>query len=123
MSTQNPSLQTTEDFCKFIETEVLTIIKDLAAAGTTPSERIQEMAKLTLSLINPQMSLEELYQNTVKLDDTYSELAPVVFMVMKEYEQKYAKSTLQEVSGLVKTKQYDQATDMVKKVLDYKIMS
>ena len=76
-----------EEFRKMIEVEVLKIIKDLAEKGQTPKERIQELAELTLSLIKPNMSLEELYANAVKLDDRHAELAPVVFKLMKEYEE------------------------------------
>lgn len=123
MTNQIVSLETTEEFRKFIETEVLQIITSLSEAGATSSDRIQEMAKLTLSLMKPEMTLEELYRNSVKLDDTYSELAPVVFKVMKEYERKYEKSALEQVSGFVKIGQYDEATNLVKKVLNYKIAS
>lgn len=110
-----------EEFRKFIEIEVLKIIKQLAEKETTPSERIQAMAKLTLELIGPMMSLEELYQNAVKLDDQYPELAPVVFQIMKEYEEKYEKKALEQVSQLVRSGQYDQAQEMVRKVLKFKI--
>lgn len=110
----------TEEFRKFIEVEVLKIIKDLAEKGT-PQEKIQEIAKLTLELIQPMMSLEELYLNAVKLDDRHPELAPIVFAVMKEYEEKYEKKALDQVSQLIKEGQYDQAQNMVKKVLQFKM--
>ena len=110
-----------EEFRKMIEVEVLKIIKDLAEKGQTPQERIQELAQLVLDLIKPGMNLEELYSNAVKLDDRHSELAPVVFKVMKEYEEVYEKKALTHVSELVKSGNYDQAQDMVKKVLKFKI--
>lgn len=110
-----------DDFRKIIEVEVLKIIKDLAEKGQTPKERLQELAQLTLDLIKPGMSLEELYGSAVKLDDTHSELAPVVFKVMKEYEETYEKKALSSVSELVKSGNFDQAQDMVKKVLKFKI--
>lgn len=113
--------QTNEEFRKFIEVEVLKIIKELAEKGETPKEKIQAIAKLTLELIKPEMSLEELYLNAVKLDDQYSELAPVVFHVMKAYEEKYEKKAINEVSQMVKLGHYDDAQEMVKKVLNYKI--
>src|SRR3989338_7204219 len=111
-----------EDFRKMIEIEVLKIIKDLAEKGETPQERIQELAQLTLDLIKPGMSLEQLYGNAVKLDDTHSELAPVVFKVMKEYEETFEKKALSSVSELVKSGNFDQAQDMVKKVLKFKAL-
>ncbi|OGK14975.1 hypothetical protein A2774_00990 [Candidatus Roizmanbacteria bacterium RIFCSPHIGHO2_01_FULL_39_12c] len=110
-----------EDFRKMIEVEVLKIIKSLAEMGQTPKDRIKELAELTLQLIKPGMNLEELYSNAVKLDDRHSELAPVVFKIMKEYEAKYERSALSHVSQLIKSGSYDKAQDMVKKVLQYKI--
>lgn len=110
-----------EDFRTYIENEVLAIIKLLADKGETEPERIQDMAKLTLELIQPGMTLEQLYQNSVKLDDSYSELSPVVFKIMKQYEDKYEKKALEQVSSYIKSGQYDQAEDMVKKVLQFKI--
>ena len=110
-----------EEFRKMIEVEVLKIIKDLAEKGQAPKERIQELAQLTLDLIKPGMLLEELYNNAVKLDDRHSELAPVVFKVMKEYEEVYEKNALTHVRQLVKSGHYEKAQDMVKKVLKFKI--
>lgn len=110
-----------EEFRKYIEVEVLKIIKDLSEKGTVTQERIQEMAKLTLELIKPGMTLESLYENAVKLDDRYLELAPVVYHVMKQYEEKYEKKALGVVSQMIKQGNYDQAQAMVKKVLQFKI--
>ncbi len=110
-----------EEFRKYIEVEVLQIIKDLAEKGTVTQERIQEIAKLTLELIKPGMNLEKLYENAVKLDDQFSELAPLVFKVMNQYEEKYEKKAVGVVSAMIKNGQYDQAQAMVKKVLKFKI--
>lgn len=111
----------TEEFRKFIEVEVLKIIKDLAQKGQTPQERIQQIAQITLDLVRPGLNLEELYQNAVKLDDAHSELAPVVFKLMREYEQKYEKKAISQVSLLMKQGRFDDAQDMVKKVLEFKV--
>ncbi len=112
-----------EEFRKFIEVEVLKIIQTLAEAGATPKERVQQIAQTTLDLIKPEMTLEQMYVNAVKLDDTYSELAPVVSKLMREYEEKYEKKALAVVSELIKNGKYDQAQDMVKKVLLFKIVN
>ena len=110
-----------EEFRKFIEIEVLKIIKKLAEEGKTPKEKVRKISQLTLDLIKPGMTMEQLYQGAVKLDDTYSELAPVVSMVMKEYEEKYEKKAIEYVSQLIKSKDYDQAQNMVQKVLQFKM--
>lgn len=110
-----------EELREFIEREVLIIIKDLAKVEGMTKEKIQSIARRTLELIRPGMNLDELYRNAVKLDDNCSELAPVVVMVMREYEEKYEKKALEQVTQLIKSKQFDQAGEMVKKVLAFKI--
>jgi hypothetical protein len=118
---RSPQQQKVEEFREYIEKEVLVIIKDLAEKGQTPPERIQEMAKLTLELVKPGMTFEQLYHNAAKLDDQYSELAPVVVKLMREYEDKFHKKALESVSLLIKNGKYDDAQSMVKKVLQYKM--
>ncbi len=115
------NISQTQEFRKYIETEVLKIIKTLAEKGETPKEKIQEIAKITLELIKPTMTLEELYLNAVKLDDNHLELAPVVIHIMKAYEEKYERKVLEQVTQLVHDRQFDQAEDAVKKVLAFKI--
>jgi hypothetical protein len=110
-----------EEFRKYIEVESLKLIQKLVEERKTEKERIQAIARQTLDLIKPGMSLEQLYQNAVKLDDQYLELTPLVFKIMKEHEEKYEKKALEQVSWLVKNKQYDQAEVIVKKVLAFKI--
>lgn len=118
---KNYDLTKAEDFRKFIEVEVLKIIKKLAESGKTPKERIQELARRTLELIKPGMTIDQLYQAAVKLDDQHPELAPVVFAVIKEYEQKYEKRAIEQVSAFVRAGKYDEAEELVKKVLQFKI--
>lgn len=110
-----------DEFRKYIEIETLKIIKKLAEEGKAEKEKIQAIAQRTLELIKPGMDLEQLYQNAVKLDDNFSELAPLVYVVMKQYEEKYEKKVLEQVSQMVKNKQFDQAEEAVKKVLQFKI--
>ena len=117
----NPNLTATADeFRKFIEVEVLKAIKVVAEKPGTTQEKIQAMAQLSLDLIKPAMNIDELYQNAVKLDDGYSEFAPVVFVIMKAYEQKYQKKALDQVTQLIRAGAYEDAQAVVKKVLLYK---
>jgi hypothetical protein len=106
---------------EFIETEVLKVIDELTKREDVTKEKIQGIAKITIELIKPGMKLDELYQNAVKLDDNCSELSPVVVLIMREYEEKYAKKALTQVSQLIKSKKYDEAQNVVKKILQYKI--
>jgi len=113
-------MEKAEKFRHFVEIEVLKIIKQLIAEGKTKQAVLQAIARKTLALIKPGMSLDELYTNAVKLDDDFPQLSPVVFKIMKEYEDKYEKKAIDQVSSLIKNGQYDQAQDMVKKVLAFK---
>lgn len=110
-----------EELRQFIEKEVLNIIQKLTEKNESTKEKLQEIARNALTLIRPGLPIDELYQNTVKLDDNCSELAPVVIIVIREYETKYARKALTEVGNLIKTKKFDQAQELVKKVLEYKI--
>lgn len=110
-----------EEFRQLIEIEVLKLIGDLFKKRRTPKKKIQEIARRSLELIKPGMSLDQLYQNMVQLDDYHPELSPVVFKLMKEYEQKYEKRAIEQVSNLVRSGKYDQAQELVKKVLEFKI--
>lgn len=108
-------------FRKMVEYEVLMVITDLAEKGKTDQEKIKQMAQYALEIINPAFNLDELYACVVKLDDKYPEFSPVVLKVMQEYEKKYQKKALDEVSNLIRTGRYDDAQAMVKKVLQFKM--
>jgi len=113
-------MEKAEKFRRFIEVEVLKIIKQLISERKTKQSVLQAISKKTLTLIKPGMSLDQLYANAVKLDDDFPQLAPLVFKIMKEYEEKYEKKALDQVSALIKNGQYDQAQTVVKKVLAFK---
>lgn len=106
----------------FIEKEVLKVIKTLYDQGDVDRDHIQEIARHALSLLKPGLLIDEVYGNAIQLDDKYPELAPVVIKIMREYEEKYAKKALDQISHLVRAGQYDDAQAMVKKVLQFKIM-
>lgn len=124
---QVPANQTTsadyvqaEEFRVYIEREVLVLIQEIVIKGTTDKDRVQAIAREVLTLIHKGMSIEEMYINAIKMDDKYTELGPVVIKLMKEYEGKYNKKAVAEVSQLIKQGNYDAAQNMVMKVLMYK---
>lgn len=110
-----------EEFRQFIEVEVLKIIKKLIQAGQTTQAYIQDLSQVTLELIQPGMTVEQLYVNAIKLDDRHPELAPVVHAIMEAYEKHYEHRAIDQVSNLIKSGNYDDAQNMVKKVLAFKI--
>lgn len=109
-----------EEFRAYIEKEVLKLIKEIVVKNTVTKERVQQIAQEVLTLLQPGLSIDELYKNAIKMDDKFSELGPVVIILMKEYEVKYNKKAVAEVSSLIKSGHYDEAQDMVMKVLMFK---
>jgi len=107
-------------FRQFIEKECLEIVRKLLKDNKVSKKRIQEIAKYVLSVVKPEMTMDQLYKAVVKFDDNYPELTPVVFNVMKEYEEKHEKKAVELVGKLVREKKFDQAQDMVKRVLEFK---
>ncbi len=122
-STQSQTFVKSDDFRKFIEMEVLRILKDLVEHDQIDQEGVQNIAQMTLAAIKPGMTLEELYLSAVKLDDRFPLLAPLIIKIMREYEEKYEKKALLQVSELIKAGKYDDAQDMVKKVLLFKVFN
>jgi len=110
-----------DGFRNFIEYEAATLIISLLEKGNIDKEKAEKLSQLTLDLIIPGMTVEELYQNGVKLDDHDPEMAPVVYKIMKIYEEKFEKKAIATVSAMVKNKQFGQAQDLVKKVLQFKM--
>lgn len=111
-----------EQFRRFIEVEVLKIIKELSEQEETKAELLQEIAQFTLEKIQPGMTLEEMYKNAISLDDKYPQLGPIVIKIMQEYEQKYEQKAVDYVSQLIRDKQFDQANSVVQKILEYKML-
>ena len=101
--------------------EVLKIMKELVGRKDVQSKRIQEIANRTLDLIKPGMTMGALFQAAIKLNDGYPELDPLVIKLMKEYEQKYKYKAIEQVTDLVENGKYDEAEDVVKKVLEFKM--
>ena len=110
-----------DGFRKFIEYEAATLIISLLEKGSVDEDKAGKLSQITLDLIIPGMTVEELYLNGVKLDDHDPELAPVVYKIMKIYEEKFEKKAIEQVSVMVKNKQFGQAQDLVKKVLRFKM--
>ncbi|PIU37546.1 hypothetical protein CO005_00555 [Candidatus Roizmanbacteria bacterium CG_4_8_14_3_um_filter_34_9] len=110
-----------DGFRKFIEYEAATLIISLLEKGSVDEEKAGKLSQITLDLIIPGMTVEELYLSGVKLDNHDPELAPVVYKIMKIYEEKFEKKAIEQVSAMVKNKQFGQAQDIVKKVLQFKM--
>ena len=102
--------------------EVLKIMKQQVSNKDVSQQRIQDMANRVLDIIQPGMDIQELFQNAIKLNDGYPEFDSVVIKLIKEYEHKYKKKAVERVAQLVKSGDLDEAQDVVKKVLEFKMM-
>lgn len=111
-----------EQFRKFIEREVLKVLQTMAEDTESKPEDIQKIAQDTLNVIKPGMNLEELYKAAIQLHTMHSSLASIVITIMREYEEKYERKALNHVSQLMKENKYEDATDMIQKVLQYKML-
>ena len=121
---QSPKITETnqaEAFRKWIEMEVLKIMKQQVSNKDVSQQRIQDMANRVLDIIQPGMDIQELFQNAIKLNDGYPEFDSVVIKLIKEYEHKYKKKAVEQVAALVRSGKLEQAQDVVKKVLEYKM--
>lgn len=115
-----PQFIQTEQFREYIEREVLTVIKSLLNNPDIDQKRIKEIAKHTLQLLALGTAIDELYRLAIKLDENYPELRPVVIKLMNEYEEKYNKKAVDNVSALIKEGKYDDAQNVMLKVLQFK---
>lgn len=111
-----------ERFRRFIETEVLRILKDLSSNSETDPSLIQEIAAYTLDKIKPEMKVQELFSSAVALDDKYSQLSPVVASVLQEYEQTYEHPAIDHVETLIRAGNYGKAEELMTKVLSFKML-
>lgn len=106
-----------DDLRQQIELQVVELIKAKLADGTLTEERAQAMSQMVLDLLKPGMSFEELYKAVPKLDDSFSELAPIVLPVVRDYEERIVKEAQKGVQNLISQGQYDSAAKLADKAI------
>ncbi len=121
-SPEQTSADAAEAFRKWIELEVLKIMKQQIGKSDVSQQRIQDMANRTLDMIRPDMSVEKLFHSAIELNDGYPEFDSLTIKLIKEYEHKYKGKAVERVSELVKTGDLEEAQDVVKKVLEFKML-
>lgn len=121
-SPKNDSTNSAEAFRKWIELEVLKIMKQQIEKSDVSQQRIQDMANRTLDMIQPNMSVEQLFHSAIELNDGYPEFDSLTIKLIKEYEHKYKGKAVERVSELVRTGSLDEAQNVVKKVLEFKML-
>lgn len=107
-----------DDIRQQIELKVVEMIKAKLSDGTMTEERSQQISQVVLDTLKPGMSLEELHKAIPKLDDTASELSPIILPILAQYEKNIAQQAIPPVRNYIKTGQYDAAVNLSKKVID-----
>lgn len=108
---------TADDIRQDIELKVVELLKQQIAAGTMTEERSQQIAKIVLEALRPGMSLEELYKSIPKLDDTASEISPIILPYLKDYEEHVTKKTQSQVQNLIRQGQFDAAAKLAEQAV------
>jgi len=100
-----------------IELAVVELIKTKLTDGTMTETRAQQISKMVLELLKPGMQFVELYKAIFQLDDTCTELAPVVLPYADSYEKNIAQKATGMVSKYIKVGQYDAAVKLAEDVI------
>ena len=110
-----------DDLRQQIELQVVEFIKAKLAGGTITDERAQQISQKVLDLLKPGMSFEELYKAIPKLDDTISELSPIVVPYVREYEERVVKHAQKGVQKLIREGQFDAATKLAHQAVNQEV--
>ncbi len=106
-----------DDIRQEIELKVVEFLKEKSADGTIIEERSQQIAQRVLEVLQPGMSLEELYRTIPKLDDTCPEISFIIVPYLRQYEDRITSSAQTTVSNLIKQGQYESASNIAQKVI------
>lgn len=112
---------TPDDLRQDVELKVVNLIKEKIADGTMTEERSQAIAQFVLEAIRPGMGFEELYKAIPHLDDTFTELSPVVLPVVREYEEHIVQHAAEGVRQLIRQGQFDAAEKLAKNAINQNV--
>jgi hypothetical protein len=105
-----------DDIRKEIELKVVELLKAGLSDGTMTEDRSKVISKIVLDLLQPGMTLTDLYKAIMKLDDACPELSPIVVPYAKEYEDSVTQKATTRVQDYIRVGKYDAAIDLAKKV-------
>jgi hypothetical protein len=101
-----------------IELKVVELIQAKVADGSMTEARSQQISQIVLDTLKPGMSWEALYKAIFTLDDTCTELSPIVLPYAQIYEKEIAQKASGVVSNYIKTGQYDAAIKLTDDVVN-----
>lgn len=108
---------TPDDIRENIELAVVELINKSVADGTMTDARSQQISQIVLELLKPGMQFEELYKAIFKLDDSCTELSPIVLPYAKSYEENIAQKATDIVASYIKIGKYDAAVKLAEDVV------
>ncbi len=111
----------TEKLRQIVEWQILEFIKRLSELGKMSEEHAQEIAKHTLAVLKPNMTIEELFKGIFLLDDGFPELAFIVLPMAKKYKEKIENPGLEYVRNLIHQTHYDEAIQLAQKLINYDV--
>src|SRR3990167_10950704 len=110
-----PDFSSSQKFAEYIFAKIVDVFADLVKKKNITKKRAEEIAQKTLDAIQENLSIEQLFQNSIVLVNQFSELSPLSISILKEYEQKFNKKTIDSVRQLITKGDFNQAEDLVKK--------
>jgi len=110
-----------DDIRKEIELKIVELLKARLSDGTMSEERSKDISKIVLTLLQPGMSLTDLYKAIMKLDDACPELSPIVLPYAKQYEEAITQKATTAVRDYIRVGKYNAAVDLAKKVASQEV--
>lgn len=107
-----------DDAREEIELAVVELIKKSVEVGTMTEARGQQISQVVLELLQPGMSWEQLYKAIFKLDDSCTELSPIVLPYAKSYEVNIASKATDMVANYIRVGNYDAAVKLAEEVVN-----
>ncbi len=112
---------TPDDIRKEIELKVVELLKSRLTNQTITEERSKFVSQTVLNLLQPDMSITDLYKAIMKLDDACPELSPIVYPYARQYEEMITRSATDRVQEYIRVGKYDAAIDLAKKVVSQNV--
>ncbi len=112
---------TADELRQKLELNIVEFLKKGIENGTITDERAQAISQHVLATLTPGMTLEEFYKAIPRLDDMFSELAPLIIPILADYERNVNQKAMETVRELIKQGQYDAAAKLGKQAVSQEI--
>jgi hypothetical protein len=93
---------TPDELRQQIELRIVEMIKKHLADGSITEDRAQQISQYVLDTLHPGMTFEELYRAIPKLDDSFSELSPIILPILQDYENNVNQKAMEAVRDLIR---------------------